>query len=96
MYRPHVTRARVCSNRNGDSDEVCKRECAEEGCCSLCVYNSSYLCPVGDLRRRLGIFPTTNSPRHYNKERVFNVKNDVNLPISALIGNYIGMRARGG
>eukprot|EP00116_Pleurobrachia_bachei_P002046 sb/3462308/ len=57
---------------------------------SSCEEDSSYLCPVGDLRNRLGLFPKTTALNPKNLERVFSVQNDVNLPVSELFGNYVG------
>ena len=57
----------------------------------MCVYNSSFLCPLGDLRRRLGIFPKTSRHETTNTEKIFNVKNAVDLPLDKMINKHIGM-----
>ena len=56
----------------------------------MCVYDSSFLCPVGDLRRRLDVFQPNTRNHYTNRETVFSVKNEVNLPLNQINNKFIG------
>ncbi|XP_063674672.1 uncharacterized protein LOC134811618 isoform X4 [Bolinopsis microptera] len=73
----------------------CERKChvgdLYNNCCTMCVYDSSFLCPVGDLRRRLDVFQPNTRNHYTNRETVFSVKNEVNLPLNQINNKFIGV-----
>ncbi|KAL5257035.1 hypothetical protein ACHWQZ_G012080 [Mnemiopsis leidyi] len=78
----------------------CKRMCPPlnlsdgelyENCCTMCDYDSSFLCPVGDLHRRLDVFQQCSRNHYTNRETVFSVKNEVNLPLTQMNNKFIGV-----
>jgi len=78
----------------------CKNACPDgdlfTNCCTMCVYDSSFLCPVGDLHRRLDVFQPCRRNHYTNRETVFSVKNEVNLPLSQMNNKFIGVHVFSG